>query len=87
MNEYFRKGSILIIFLQFSNIEKGVSIIGGAGQAFNSIGKEIHSMTDQISDISDTSEEFLQVLNKLLLLFQKSHLELPQVVPILKFSR
>ncbi|MEK5431158.1 hypothetical protein MKY88_09800 [Lysinibacillus sp. FSL R7-0073] len=44
-------------------------------------------MTDQISDISATSEEFLQVLNKLLLLFQKSQLELPQVVPILKFSR
>lgn len=75
------------MFLQFSNIENRVSIIGGAGQAFNSIGKEIHSMTDQISDISATSEEFLQVLNKLLLLFQKSQLELPQVVPILKFSR
>ncbi|GEM_PF-4972131 len=75
------------MFLQFSNIENRVSIIGSAGQAFNSIGQEIHSMTDQISDISATSEEFLQVLNKLLLLFQKSHRELPQVVPILKFSR
>lgn len=31
------------MFLQFSNIENRVSIIGGAGQAFNSIGKEIHS--------------------------------------------
>lgn len=38
-------------------VEKGVEIIGDAGESFESIVLEVHQMIDQIQDVSTTAEE------------------------------